>query len=193
LLSFVILAGRQHLMDFNWILALFIALGLIMLAEIINRYFNFNKRKSTILLLVVVSSALYGLVVADHVTWNRFFDSNQESSLRIRIYSQRIGEFNIQDRDVIATPQSVNRHSLNYLNNKSLVLFREETIRDLLNNGELASAFEKFGVRYILGYPPTLTEEIIKQAQVVNIADNAVELPKIKTSPVKMWLMNIVK
>lgn len=192
LLSFVILAGRQHLMDFNWILALFIALGLIMLAKIINQYFNFNQRKSRILFLVVVLSALYGLVVANHAAWNRLFEG-QEASLKITAYSQKIKELNIPDEDVIAISKSVNRYRLNYLSNKSLVIFREETIRDLLDNGELASAFEKFKVKYILGYSPDISEEVIAKTRIVNVADDSVEIPQIETTPAKVWFLNLIK
>jgi len=193
LFSFVVLVGRNHLMDFNWILALWTALGLVMLAKIIEQYFHFNQTKSKILLFIIILATLYSLILVNHISWNKVFDLNQESSLRTEVYSQKIEELNISDRDVIAVPQSVQRYRLNYLNNKSLVVFREETIKDLLNNDELISAFEKFKVKYVLGYSPALTEEIITKTQIINIADNSVELPQIQISPTKVWFLNLVK
>ena len=193
LLSFVALVGRQHLMDFNWILALWTALGLTILAKIINQYFHFSQIKSKILLVIIVLSTLYSLVLVNHTTWNTLFDSNQESSLRIKVYSQKIKQLDIPDQNVIAVPKSVDHYRLNYLNNKSLVVFRKETIGDLLNNGNLNSAFEVFNVKYILGYSPALAEEIITEIQVVNIADDSVEIPQIEVSPMKVWFLNLVK
>ena len=192
LLSFVILVGRSHLVDFGWILVLWITLGLTMITGIICQYFHFDKMKSRVLLLVMVLITLYSLILANHAAWDILFEG-QEASLKITVYSQKIKELNVPDESVIAVPKSVAHYRLNYLNNKSLVIFLEETIKDLLNKGELASAFEKFKVKYVLGYPAFLTEEIIKQTQAINIADNSVEIPQIQMSPAKVWFLNLVK
>jgi len=192
LLSFVAMAGRRHLMDFNWILALWIALGLVMLCNILSQHFHFSRVKSKVLLVVIVSVTLYGLIVANHAAWDTLFEGSLENALRMTTYSQKIKELNIPDEDVIAVPDT-NYYRLNYLTNKSLVVFREETINDLLNNGELSSAFEAFNAKYIVGYPPALSEEIATKTQVINIADEAVELPKIEMSPAKVWLLNLIK
>ena len=192
LLSFVALAGRRHLIDFNWILALWIALGLTMLCNILGQHFHFSQVKSKTLLVVMVSATLYGLVVANHAAWDRLFEGSLENALRMRVYSQKIEELNIPDEDVIAVPDT-NYYRLNYLINKSLVVFREETIGDLLNNGKLSFAFETFNVKYIVGYSFSLTEEITTKTQIINVADDAVELPKIEISPAKVWLLNLIK
>ncbi len=194
LLSFAALAGRNHLMDFGWILALWITLGIVMLVKIINEHFCFSQIKSKILLAVIVLTTLYGLLLANHTAWNTLFDQDQKNSLRIKAYSQKIEELNISDEKVIACPlRASDIYRLNYLTNKSLVAFQEKTIKDLLDNGELNSAFEKFEIRYILGYSDELSKKIIEQSQVVNIADNSVEFTQIKPSPNKIWLLNIIR
>ena len=140
----------------------------------------------------MVSVTLYGLVVANHAAWDRLFEGSLENALRMRVYSQKIEELNIPDEDVIAVPDT-NYYRLNYLINKSLVVFREETIGDLLNNGKLSFAFETFNVKYIVGYSFSLTEEITTKTQIINVADDAVELPKIEISPAKVWFLNLIK
>ncbi len=184
LFSFVVLVGRRHLMDFGWILALWTALGLAMVV---------GKTKSKILKTIIVLVTLYGLVVANHAAWDTLFEGKEESYLKMQAYTEKIKELNIPDQDVIAISKNINIYRLNYLTNKSLVYFREKTIRNLLDNGELTSAFEKFKVKYILGYSDELSKKIIEQTPVNIIARSSVEIVQIKTSPTKMWFLNLVK
>ena len=193
LLSFVVLAGRLHLMDFNWILALLIVLGIMLLTKIIGGYFHFNQLKSAILLIILVLMVLYSQLLANHVGWNTIFNQDQKKSLRIKAYSQRIEELNISDQDVIAVPGNDELYRLNYLNNKSLVVFHAQTIQDLLNEEKLAFAFEKFKVEYIVGYSEEISKKIIDKTKVTNIASNSLALPEIKISPTISWLMNIIR
>ena len=191
LLSFVVLVGRPHLTDFGWVLVLWAALGLALLAEIISAYFHLNQMKSKIVLAVIVLMTLYGLVLANHVAWNTAFDHSQ--SLKIAAYSQKIEALDIKDQDVIAVPRDIQYRRLNYLTNKSLVIFQEKTIEDLFDNGELNSAFEKFKVKYILGYSDELSQKIVSQTEVLNIAANSIEPVQIRTSPAKIRLLNIFR
>jgi hypothetical protein len=192
LLSFVALAGRSHLMDFGWIIALLVSLGLALLIEILNKHFNFTQKKSAVLFLILTFIFLYSLILTNHVVWNQAFESTQ-TNLLIEAYSQKIKALNIADQDVIAVPIDAYLYRINYLNDKSLVLFRTKTIEGLLDKNELASAFEKFNVKYILGYSPELSQKIEDQTAAVNIATDSLKVPEIKTSAFKMWLMNFVR
>ena len=82
---------------------------------------------------------------------------------------------------------------INYLNNKSMVIFRSETIENLLKEEKLSSAFEKFNVEYILGYSDELSKKITNQTQVFNIATNSIKLPEIEVSSNKMWFLNFIR
>lgn len=192
LLAFVALAGRSHLMDFGWIIALWAALGFGLLMEILSKYLNLDRKKSLILLFFTSLIFAYGLLLVNHVVWNKAFETVQTDRL-IAAYSQKIAELDVKDQDVIAVPYDTELNRLNYLNDKSFVLFRILTIKELLNEKNLTSAFQAFNVKYVLGYPAELTLEITGQTKTVNIADDSLELPEIKTSALQMRLMNLVR
>lgn len=193
LLSFFILAARSHLMDFGWVIALFISLGLTTLIKILNEYFGFKQKKSIILSIIIIVMLLHHLLLINHTAWHKLFDRHRIDSL-VMVYSQKIEEFNVPDESVIACPLEISHlYRLNYLNNKSLVIFRIETIEDLLDNGKLNSAFEKFEVKYILGYPDELSKKIINQTQSANITNNLSEFSQINASPNKVWLLDLIR
>ncbi len=136
---------------------------------------------------------MYNLILANHVAWGRIFD-NEKDYLLLEAYSQKIKESNIADQDVIAVPLGIsNIHHLNYSTNKSIVLFQSETIESLLEKKEINSAFEKFGVKYILGYSDELTEKIIGQTKAKNIAANTIEIKQPEVSQTKIWFLNLIK
>ena len=96
LMSFVALVGRNHLMDFNWAIALLISLGLLALVD----HFKFENKKATLVYLVVLLAVLYHLITVGHIVWSRTYDNN--NNLMIQAYSQEIKALNIKNSDVIA-------------------------------------------------------------------------------------------
>ena len=191
LMSFVILAVRNHLMDFNWAIALLISLGLIFLIELINDYLNLKKKNQVFLYIIFLFIILYHLVLVNHVAWSRIYDNS--NSLMVQTYSQEIKNLNINNEDVITVgldPGSV--YSLNYLTNKSVVIFRSETIEKLLIEDKLDFAFNEFNVKYILGYSDELSEKIINQLDIINITSDSLEIVIPEISRNKGWLMNLV-
>jgi len=112
----------------------------------------------------------------------------------IQAYSQEIEKLDIADNDVIAVNLTSDAmHGLNYLIDKSVVIFQPETVEGLLKENKLNWAFEQFGVKYILGYSDKLSEEIINQTDTINIASNSLEPIIPEMSRNKGWLMNLVK
>ncbi|MBU1255264.1 hypothetical protein KKH35_00135, partial [Patescibacteria group bacterium] len=191
LLAFVVLAGRNHLMDFGWAIALLISLGLMFLAKLISDYFNLEKKKQVFLYIALLFIILYHLVLVNHVAWSRVYDDS--SNLMVQSYSQEVKKMDIADKDVIAVGlDSGAIYNLNYITNKSMVIFRPETIKNLLEENKLDWAFEQFGIKYILGYSDELSEEIINQADVVNVASDSLEPVIPEMSRNKGWLMNLV-
>jgi len=192
LLSFVVLAQRNHLMDFSWAIALLISLGSLSLSEIIIDYLNLKGKKELIINILVLLLVLYNFILVNHVAWSKTYDNS--NNLMIEAYSQEIKKLDITDSDVIAINLSSNEaFTLNYLTNKSVVPFGPETIRNLLEKDKLNFAFEEFNVKYVLGYSNELTEEIFKQTEVVNIATNSLEPVIPEMSRNKSWLMNTIK
>jgi len=192
LMSFVVLVGRNHLMDFNWAIVLLISLGLLTLGKIVIDHFQFQTKKAKIIYLAILLAVLYQLVLANHIAWSRIYDNS--SNLIIRAYSQEIKKLNISDNDVIAVNLgSAGTENLNYLTNKSVVLFNPETIKNLLEEDRLNFAFEQFNVKYILGYSDRLTKDIVNQTDVVNVASDSLEPAIPEMSRNKGWFMNLVK
>jgi len=192
LLAFVVLAGRNHLMDFNWAIALSISLGLIFLVKLINDYFDLKKKKQVFLYIALLFIIIYHLILVNHVTWSRIYDDSD--NLIVQSYSQEIKKLDIADSDVIALNLTgAAMYNLSYLTDKSMILFRLETVEDLLEKNKLDWAFEQFGVKYVLGYPDELNEEIVYQTDVINVASNSLELATVEMSRNKGWLMNLIK
>ena len=192
LMSFVVLAVRNHLMDFNWVIALLISLGIIFLVKLINNYLNFKKKKQVFLYIVFLSIIIYHFILVDHIVWSRAYNNN--SSLMVQAYSQEIKKLNIIDNNVIVVNLTVSdMYNLNYLTNKSVVIFKPETIKNLLKENKLDYAFEQFNVKYILGYSDELSERIVEQTNIINISSNSLKPISLEISRNKGWLMNLIK
>ena len=192
LMSFVVLVVRNHLMDFNWIIALLISLGLIFLIKLISDYFEFKNKEQFFIYISFLFIITYHLILVNHIAWSRIYDNS--TSLITQAYSQEIGKLNITDSNVIAVnldPGSM--YSLSYLIDKSFVIFQPETIEDLLENNKLEWAFEQFNVKYVLGYSDEINKKIIKQVDVINIASDSIDSVEPDISRNKGWLMNLIK
>ena len=192
LLSFVILGARNHLMDFGWAIALFITLGLLSLSKIIIDYFDLKEKKIIFVYLIILFVVLYNLVLVNHVALSRAYDNS--NNLLIEAYAEEIKNENISDQEVIAVNLSSGEaYNLNYLTNKSIVVFKGETIRKLLMENKLQFAFDQFKVEYILGYSDELTKAILDQVDVINVASNSLKPVIPEMSRNKGWLMNLIK
>jgi len=192
LLTFVVLAARNHLMDFNWAISLFITLGFFSLVKMIVNHFELKNKNIIFVYLIILFAVLYNLVLVNHIVWSHVYDNS--SNLKISAYSEEIKKKGIFDQDVIAVNlNSGSALNLNYLTNKSIVVFVPASIKKLLEKNELSSVFDKFGVKYVLGYSNELTEEITNQAKVINIANNSLEPVVPEMSRNKGWLMNLIK
>ncbi|MBU1289933.1 glycosyltransferase family 39 protein, partial [Patescibacteria group bacterium] len=184
--SYAVLVSRSHLMDFGWALSLLITLGILSLSEAIANYFGLKGKKLIVVYAVIVMLVSYNFVLVGHVVWNNIYDHN--TNLVIKSYAQEIEKMNISDEDIIAVnlnPSEIN--NLNYMTDKSLISFQEKTVEDLLEENKLNEAFEKFGVKYILGYSDELNKKITNYSDVISIASNSIEPIEIEVSANKGW------
>jgi hypothetical protein len=192
LMSFVVLVSRNHLVDFGWAIALGVTLGILTIVQVISNHFNLERNKIIWMQILIFGAAIYNFILANHVFLGRSYDNL--SVLQMEAYGQLIEPLNINDKDVIA----LNVHGsclyhLNYLTDKSMIIFRTKTLESLVEENKLESAFEKFKVKYIIGYPDDLSKEIVKQASVVNLGSSPIEPVEPSLSRNKGWLMNLVK
>ena len=192
LMAFIALVGRNHLMDFGWAIALLVSLGLLVLSKIIVDYFEFQTKKARIIYPAILLLVLYNLVLVNHIAWSNIYDNS--NNLIIEAYSQEIKKLSIADEDVIAVNLDAGAvYSLSYLTNKSVVLFRPETVEGLLEENKLNWSFEQFGVKYILGYSGELSERITDQTKIINISSDSLKPAVLEMSRNKGWFMNLVK
>lgn len=186
LLAYFNLAGRNHIMDWGWVIALCSALGLIYLNNVI------NKNKITQILLLVL--VIYNLILCSHVLFGQIYDNSPMPLLSA--YTQKIKDSEIKSNEVIAIPfRAEMAYNLNFTTDKSIVIFQNKTIEKLLAENKIVQAFEKFNVKYILGYTPELTEEILKNnINIKSIADSSLSIEQeYQGINNKNWLMNLVK
>ena len=191
--SYILLVSRSHLIDFIWILVLAISFGIIYLIEIVENYFKLRGKKLIFFEVAVICLALYHLVLVNHVALGKQYD--KDFVPRSIAYSQEINKFDIKDEEVIAVPGTFpgQEATLNYLTNKSFVIFRDSTLEKLLDDGEIKQAFEAFGVKYILGYSDELSARIVEQSEATNITSSLIEVNINEVSANKSFLMNLIR
>lgn len=191
--SFIILVGRGHLMDFIWPITLGIVLGSFYILQIVKNHFQIKDKKALILDVIIIGLILYSLLLVNHVVLGRKYD--KDSVPRSMVYAQEIKKLDIEDTEVIAIPEDFpgQADTLNYLSNKSLVIFRSSTLNRLLEEDKIKQALEAFGVKYILGYSDELSGRITAETEVINIASNSLEIDIGEISAGKSFFMNIVR
>lgn len=192
LLSFVVVVGRSHLKDFNWLIPFLVALGIYFLSDLFKEKFSFSSRQSRILLLVIGLAVSYHLILADHVVFGKIYDD--PSVLKLEAYVQKIKNSDIADKSVIAIGlNSKDQVVLNYLADKSTIVLTPETMQKLIQNGQLASVLQEFKVDYILGYSKELSSQIEAAAKVKNISSDDLVLEQPSFSFSKSFFMGIVR
>lgn len=191
--SYVVLVSRSHLMDFIWLFVLLVTLGWFYLIEIVKNFFRLARKKAIIFEIVIISLVLYHLVLIDHVVLGEQYD--KDFMPRSLAYAGEIKKMKIQDREVIAIPDNFPNqdNTLNYLTGKSFVIFRDSTLNKLLKEKKIKQAFETFGVKYILDYPDKLSDQIVAQTNVTNIASQSmpIEIPRVSAN--KSFLLNLIR
>jgi len=191
--AFIVLVSRNHLMDFIWLIILLITAGLFYLLQIVKDYFRLSEKKSLIFDLLIIVLILYHLVLVNHIVLGRQYD--KDFVPRSMAYAQEVKKIEIRDKDVIAVPGDFPEQAstLNYLTDKSFVVFRASTLEKLLKEEKIKKAFEAFGVKYIMGYPDDLSKRLTDGAGIINIASDSLEINKESLSQNKSFLMNLIR
>jgi hypothetical protein len=190
-ISYIVLAIRNHLMDFGFAIAALVSLGLIGLSKLISSSY-YSDKYLKIICFVLVALTVYNLVLTNHVNFGRAYDNN--ANLSLQFLADKIDEAKLPNDAVLAVGVRNGHPVLNYLTDKSVVYFNPDTIKDLIKENKLQDAFDKFGVRFIIGYDKELSDLIIKNSKVQNISNSIdakdIELP---LSDTKSWLLNLIK
>lgn len=194
ILSYVVLAIRDHLMDYAWILALLVSLGIMFITDLLKEKYQLKNRSYLILFCFLGLLICYNLILANHVYWGRAFDNS--SNLELSYLADKINAVskNIKPEEVIAVGERQGHPLLNLLTNKSVVYFAPATIKELAEQNILKETFKKFNVFYAIGYDTT-TSQLIKQKSQATILANwpAKEEVEKPLSYNKKWLLNLIK
>jgi len=191
LFSYAALAGRNHLMDFGFAIGLFVSMGIVYLLEIFSQHFNWGEKNKLWMSIFAVLIFGYGLLTIDHVVWGRAYDSD---ILRIHTYAGITKQKNIKEGEVIATSiRSDESITFNLLTDKSLIIFRPETMEKIISQGKTKEVFDYFGIKHILGYSDDLSEKIAKNSGASIIATSNIKIIRQETSSGKSFLMNLMR
>lgn len=190
ILAYIILANRNHLMDFGWLIAVCVAGGIILLGNLLQTKFDKHKTLIQTLLLLLV---IYNLILCSHVMWGQHYDKQTISNLTL--YSQAIKHAKLNSTDIVAVPfDSLETYDINFLTNQSVVIFRPTTLEKLLAEEKLSEIFEIFDVKYILGYQPDLSLRIKNATPVKVVADDSILLNQSNfMTGNKSWFLNLIK
>lgn len=191
ILGYVVLAKRNHLMDLGFALAILISLGVIVFLRMLKN--NYQIGRSLALRFLVVVLVLYSLFLADRAVLGQAYDDS--SSPEIKYLAEKVNNYpiSIKADEVIAVGSSFLHPSLNYLTNKSVVMFHPNSITKLVGDGKLQDIFNQFGIKYFIGYDAQTAELIIKNSTAKNISNwpsrgEAVE----PLNNSKVWLLNLI-
>ena len=192
LLSFVVVVGRDHLNDFNWVMSLLVAIGSLFTIELFSEKIASVKFSKLVFFFILAASLFYHLLTVNHIVFGKIYDT--VTSPKIELYAEKIKAFNVNDSDVIAIGlTSKEQVVLNYLADKNTVVFSPGTVKKLIESKELEESFKKFGVRYFMGYEDGLSSKIEKETQVISIANSSIVASDNQTSSWKSLFMNLVK
>ena len=112
----------------------------------------------------------------------------------MRAYSDVLLGADIQSQETIASGLRYDETlTLNFLTDKSLIVFQKATLEKILAENKLPEVFSEFNVRYIMGYPEDLSEKIVGASEAQNIASDSITYATPETSPFKSWFMSLVK
>ena len=155
IISFVLHFSREHLMDVSWILAFFVAAGIVSVSDALaHRWKKISTAALSSFIAVVFS---LHLLQVDRIETGRLFRKPMvPETLAV---ASVIRQF--PSDAVIAVPghaNSAQQYAL--LSNRSIALFQPETLEYLLQKGTLEEAFATYGVTHAVLYPETLSRDM---------------------------------
>ncbi len=192
LLSFVVLVNRSHLRDFSWLLPLLGALGICFLADALKEKIKLPAKAEPLFWLVLLGVFVYHLALMDRLNLGRLYEAPE--SPKIEAAASQLKKMNIPNEKIIALGfSSQGQLAINYLADKSTIIFSPETINRLSREGKLAEAFKKFNVSYAMGFSDELSAVIASSTpvQVISVSSQEEESPR--ASSLKIFLLNLAK
>jgi hypothetical protein len=156
----------DHFIELRWPIVLLISLGIYYLFDFVGRLGLKKNFKYLVLILISLCIILHFMQANKWMLHEEYNTSNMET---IMSFVSLIDKEEIGDKDVVVTSHHPGTPLvLNYYTNKNFIYFHPETIKKLLAEESLQSAFQKFGVTHIVGFDSDLNNQIYNQT-LVNI------------------------
>lgn len=188
-IRFVLHFNREHLMDVGWALALFTGIGIANVAEGLSRPWKKVTPAALVCIMLVVVAAQ--LVQANRTRFARIYSKVMVQDTVAAADALRALPENI----IVATPLGPsNLTQVALLSGRSVVLFSEETIERLLEQGILPDVFEQYEVTHVFGYPDALSQLMRRALPSLRIITDPQVGPKSpEVTPGLRWLLHFVR
>ncbi|MFH1610427.1 MAG: glycosyltransferase family 39 protein [Patescibacteria group bacterium] len=154
----------DHFLELSWPIVLLISLGIYSLFDFI---YKSDLKKNLKYILFVLISLCIVLHFIQANKWMLHEEYNTSNIDSIIVFTSLVEKESLSNKDIIAVGWEKGMpFALNYLTNKNFVYFHPETVKKLLAENSLQSAFDKFGVTHIIAFDHELTREIQENSQV---------------------------
>ncbi|MDA1208672.1 MAG: hypothetical protein O2904_01420 [bacterium] len=183
IMRFFLHYGRNHLMDYGWILALLAAIGI---AGIADKGLQHSKKIVTMIVLVLVVQ----LVQANRTIFARRYDHPSVS------YVVAVSDaINLLDKDAVIAlgigPTQVTQVA--QLSHATVVPFAEKTVAALLDEKKVSEAFETYGITHVYGYGEDTLRRVRFQTRSIESLDVDVGTQSKSISPIVTWLLHVIR
>ncbi|MDD5025959.1 MAG: hypothetical protein PHH13_01130 [Candidatus Peribacteraceae bacterium] len=188
IVSFVLHYEREHLMDVVWAVELFVAVGILVVSEMVAAS---SKRISSGKLAALIA----GILCVQLVQANRFeFAELYRRTSVPQVFVQAEMAKGLSEDAVVALPLHTDTIStLAYMSGRTFVRFDEATVKRLLTERRLAEAFKTYGITHVLGYAQDTEAAVKRQMPSVVILVPAVTGEKVAVSPFLNYLLHTVR
>ena len=181
IIRFVLGYNREHFEDVGWIFALLSAIGVVSVSDFCaGHYKKISANTASVLITLILALQL---VQANRIEFARLYRRPLiTDTLSVAHAASEIPEMSV----VAMSLHPMRTTRITFLSGRTTVIFAEETLRKLLENGSLSEAFEKYGVTHIVRYPEELSRQIHQAVPSINIITD--EAPGVRPPEVTTFI-----
>lgn len=178
-MRFVLHYSRDHSMDYAWGFALVAAFGVVEAAR--------SSRRAQIFITAVL---VVCLVQANRVV---LANSYRHAPTATMLAAAEALQTTPNNAVIAVGVGSSKAEQLAYLSDRTVALFNEATVQNLVESNELQSAFEQYGITHVYGFSDALTPTILKQVQDVRVLPTVVDMPLRRSSDSLNFLLHLIR
>lgn len=184
-IRFVLHFARDHLMDVGWALTLIAAVGVVAIADVIQKHTK--KFSATTLSIVIVAIISVQMVQANRMLFARLYAKSDVPDT----YAAQVALEQIPDDAVIAYPKG--SYGLFALVQREPIMIHNDTIDYLSGLGRLQEPLEYYGITHIIGYTNDRAEKILSASPDVQVISYDSESMNVKVTPFIELLLHTIR